>query len=120
MSFQSAWSPPVEAYRKMEELGFGISATYYESGCAFCGSYEEGCEDTYGIDGNSDWVKENIPSWIDDMYCISLSMSEWEEEQRVERIEEIEELLTKDCENKSDLMYELEQLKSEQEDYENA
>ena len=45
--FETAWSPPIEWYRKMEELGFELTAYYNEFGMAFCGSYENGCHDTY-------------------------------------------------------------------------
>lgn len=84
LSFSSAWSPPTEAYRKMEELGFGITAYYYEGGCAFCGYYNEGCDDCFSIDGNSEWVKENIPDYIDDAFAISENMAYWEAENKEE------------------------------------
>jgi len=32
LSFDSAWSPPLEFYGKMEELGFTVDAFYYEPG----------------------------------------------------------------------------------------
>jgi hypothetical protein len=47
--FDSAWSPPTEAYAKLEELGFSIRAYYHEGGCAFCGSWIDGQDDTYDI-----------------------------------------------------------------------
>ena len=31
-TFNSAWSPPIEAYNKLQELGFVIDAYYSESG----------------------------------------------------------------------------------------
>jgi hypothetical protein len=37
-------------------------------------------DDYYSIEGNSDWVKENIPQEIDQEFCISESMAEWESE----------------------------------------
>ena len=49
-SFDSAWSPPIEAFNRMVELGFEIEAHYYEPGMAFFGTYngsgEEVWEDT--------------------------------------------------------------------------
>jgi len=84
LSFYSAWSPPTEAYRKLEELGFSITAYYYEGGCAFCGYYNEGMDDCFSIDGNSKWVKENIPDYIDEAFCISENMAEWEAENKEE------------------------------------
>jgi hypothetical protein len=80
IGFDSAWSPPTEAYAKLCEMGFEISAMYYEGGCCFCGIWENGRDESYDIKGNSKWVKENIPSEIDEEFCISWNMAEWEEE----------------------------------------
>jgi hypothetical protein len=80
IGFDSAWSPPTEAYAKLCEMGFEISAMYYESGCCFCGIWEDGRDECYDIKGKSSWVKENIPSEIDEEFAISMNMAEWEEE----------------------------------------
>jgi hypothetical protein len=77
-SFDSAWSFPLGAYEKLSDMGFSIRAMYYEGGCAFCGIWEDGEEITYGIEGDSLWVKENIPQEIDKEFCISENMAEWE------------------------------------------
>ena len=81
-AFDSAWSPPVEAYRRLEELGFEIEAMYYEPGMAFCGSYTtEFGEDTYEIGGETaDTVRDAIGAELDDYFGISESMAEWEAE----------------------------------------
>jgi hypothetical protein len=84
LGFDSAWSPPIRAYQKMIEMGFSIRAYYYEGGCCYCGAWEDGIDEEYSIDGNSDWVKENIPKEIDDEFCISESMAEWESENEEE------------------------------------
>jgi len=80
LGFSSAWSPPIRAYQKMIEMGFSIRAYYYEGGCCYCGVWEDGIDEEYSIDGNSEWVSENIPKEIDDEFCISESMAEWESE----------------------------------------
>lgn len=80
LAFDTAWSPPIEFYEKMKEIGFVVRAYYYEPGMAFCGFFDDGEEDYYEIKGNSDWVTENIPSDIDEMFCISEGMAEFEEE----------------------------------------
>lgn len=46
LNFDTAWSPPLELYRKAESLGFEIEATYCEAGCDFVGFYREGEENT--------------------------------------------------------------------------
>ena len=46
--FDSAWSPPIEAYQKLTDLcGFTIEAQYYESGMAFCGTWTSDGDDIY-------------------------------------------------------------------------
>lgn len=47
--FSSAWSPPIEAYKILEELGFDVSAQYYESGMGFIGEYSKGVNRCYQI-----------------------------------------------------------------------
>jgi len=83
-SFQSAWSPPTGAYAKLVDMGFEVYALYYESGMGFCGCFDQGIDDCYSIDGNSESVKDSIPDYIDEAFCISESMAEWEEENREE------------------------------------
>ena len=84
LSFQSAWSPPIDAYAKLVDMGFEVYALYYESGMGFCGCFDQGIDDCYSIDGNSEWVVDCIPDYIDEAFCISESMAEWEEENREE------------------------------------
>ena len=79
--FDSAWSPPIGFYEKMEELGFAVDAYYYEPGMAFCGRFTKGINDDYEIAGNADWVDENIPDEINTVFAISENMSTWEEEE---------------------------------------
>lgn len=76
LTFESAWSPPIEAYRAMEALGFEIEAHYYEPGLAFFGSYMEGVEDTidYG-EMTAEEIRTEFPEH-DERWCIS----EWMEE----------------------------------------
>ena len=84
-SFDSPWGPPIQAYEKLEELGFIIRASYYEPGMQFCGYYEEGYDDYYDLGGmDSAEVAETIPSHIDEMFCISEQMQEWELENEEE------------------------------------
>jgi hypothetical protein len=79
--FQSAWSPPTEAYRKLEDLGFSINAFYYEPGVMFAGQYYDGEDDCYDLSSmDSEQVKEELPEEIDEEFNISEQMKEWEEE----------------------------------------
>ncbi len=80
-SFESAWSPPVTAYERLLELGFEIEAFYYEPGMGFVGKWEDGCDECYEYHGqDSTTVRDYIGAELDDYFCISESMAEWEEE----------------------------------------
>lgn len=80
-SFDSAWSPPIAFYNHLQDLGFHVDAFYYEPGMSFCGRYLDGDDDCYEISGNAEWVQENIPEDIDQMFGIAESMMEWEPEE---------------------------------------
>lgn len=58
-AFDSAWSPPIAAYAALEELGFTVTAYYYEPGMGFCGKYELGEDTEYKTD-DFDAIPEDI------------------------------------------------------------
>ena len=81
-SFDSAWAPPIEAYRMLEDLGFEIKAYYFEGGMMFAGIYEDGDDDYYEIGGmNSEQINAELPKELDEMFGISDSMEEYESEE---------------------------------------
>lgn len=81
LTFDSAWSPPCDAYAKLLDLGFSIRAYYYEPGMAFAGVWDNGDDDFYEYGGmKSEQVAEEFPAVLDEMFCISESMAEWEAE----------------------------------------
>ena len=80
LNFDSAWAPPVAAYEQLKDMGFYIEAMYYEPGMAFVGSWTDGFDTPYAIEGNSEWVRENIPEYLDEAFAISENMEQWEEE----------------------------------------
>ena len=83
--FDSAWAPPISAYEKLEDLGFKVNATYYEGGCAFCGTYEDGYNDHYDLgDMSAEEVANTIPKELDESFGISEVMLEYEAEQQDE------------------------------------
>ena len=48
MVFDTAWSPPMEIYYALEEMGFEVEATYVEQGVGYIGYYSNGedhCEE---------------------------------------------------------------------------
>jgi len=85
-SFDSAWSPPTEAYSKLiSALDFEVDAMYYEPGIAFCGHYDNGDDNYYELDGmTAEEVRNDIPLELDEYFGISDNMEEWEEENQGE------------------------------------
>ena len=83
-SFDSAWSPPVNAYEKLEKLGFRVEAQFYEGGMAFAGTYSDGNCDELNLEGmTADEIEQDYPD-LDECFGISESMREYEEENQEE------------------------------------
>ena len=62
-------------------MGFSVRAYYSEPGMGFAGVYEDGFDDYYEFSGMSaDEVEEMLPEALNEMYGITESMREWEEE----------------------------------------
>jgi hypothetical protein len=81
LGFESAWAPPCAAYEKLTEQGFRIRAMYFEPGMAFAGIWEDGIDDFYEYGGlDSKGIAEQLPVELDEAFCISESVAEWEEE----------------------------------------
>ena len=83
-TFDSAWSPPIGAYERLEELGFGVNAMYFEGGMAYAGAYGDGNDEEINLEGMSaDDVENHYPE-IDEAFGISESMREYEAENEEE------------------------------------
>jgi hypothetical protein len=81
MSFDSAWAPPCNAMEKFVDLGFSVRLYYYEPGMCFAGIWEDGNDDFYDLSGyDSTQAAEDLPEALDEMFCISETMAEYEEE----------------------------------------
>ena len=81
LSFDSAWSPPLAAMAEFQRQGFEVKLYYYESGMCFAGIFDAEGDDYYELgDMSSDEVAANIPTELDEMFCISENMAEYEEE----------------------------------------
>lgn len=84
-SFDTAWSPPIQAYEKLVELGFEVSALYYEPGMNFCGGFEtEFGDNYYDIPGTVDAVYDQIPSEIEQAFNIAENVGGYEDEENEE------------------------------------
>jgi hypothetical protein len=83
-SFDSAWSPPVNAYYKLEELGFTVNAMYYEGGMCYAGQFTDGCDQEISIEGlSADDIERDHPE-LDECFGISESIREYEAENEEE------------------------------------
>ena len=79
--FDSAWSPPIQAYEKLTELGFTVGAMYYEGGMSYAGVWEDGNDDYYDLGGmKSHDVADTLPVELDEAFGISECMAEYEAE----------------------------------------
>jgi hypothetical protein len=88
MAFDSAWAPPTAAMDKMMDLGFSVRLYYYEPGMCFAGIYDENGDDYYDLSNmDSNAVAEELPTVLDEMFCISECMAEYEEENKEEEEE---------------------------------
>ena len=89
--FDSAWAPPVNAYVKLEELGFKVNAMYYESGMCYAGAYGDGNDEEINLEGMSaDDIENHYPE-LDEAFGISESIREYlsqEEEELTQWIRE--------------------------------
>jgi hypothetical protein len=82
--FDSAWAPPVYAYDKLVELGFGVNAMYHEPGMGYAGIYDEHGDQEISLDGlSADEVEQNYPE-LDEAFGISESIREYEAENEEE------------------------------------
>jgi hypothetical protein len=80
--FDSAWAPPTGVYEALMDQGYSVRAYYYEPGMAFCGIYDENGDDCYDIGSmTSETVKDAIPEALDEMFGISETIAEYEEEE---------------------------------------
>lgn len=81
LTFDSAWSPPLAAYEKLMDLGFRIRAMYHECGMCFAGIWDNGDDDYYEYsDMNSEEVADTLPTELDEAFCISEQMADYEAE----------------------------------------
>lgn len=80
--FDSAWSPPIGVYQELQEQGYYVQAQYYEPGMAFVGEWNDGDDIYYDIGGlKSHNVRDEIGEFLDELYGISESMAEYEDEE---------------------------------------
>lgn len=82
--FDSAWSPPINAYEKLMAMGFGVEAMYHEGGMCYAGVWSEGVDDYVDLSElGADDIERDYPE-LDECFGISESMREYEAENEEE------------------------------------
>jgi hypothetical protein len=82
--FDSAWSPPIEFYQKLLDLGWKVDAYYYEPGMGFCGHFTEYGDDYYEIPATVEEIEAVIPEDIEQCWNLIEHAEMWEEENGAE------------------------------------
>lgn len=90
--FDSAWSPPIDAYNTFcEDMdGVFLEAYYQESGMCFVGYWSsEGGDDYYEYsDCDSETIRDVVPEYLVDFYALDEQLSDWEDQEDEMLIEE--------------------------------
>lgn len=59
----TAWSPPIEFYNHLVELGYHVHASYFEPGMTFCGIYNDGYDNYVEYSDDKDSIPVGV--WND-------------------------------------------------------
>lgn len=71
ISVNTAWSPPVDFYNHLTDLGYNVHASYFEPGMAFCGIYHDGYDNYVEYNGEKDmipvaiWNEYGLEEWFE-------------------------------------------------------
>ena len=89
--FDSAWSPPIDAYNTFcEDMdGVYLEAYYEEGGMCFVGYWDsEGADDHYEYDDfTSDNIKDNVPAYLVEHFALDERLDEYEQMEAEEEME---------------------------------
>jgi len=97
VAFDTAWSPPIAFYEHLVELGFTVTAYYYEPGMGFCGIYDELGDAYYEIgDLSGDEVQESIPEELNEMFGISQEKWDYDAENQEIEFEDADDEMTEE------------------------
>jgi hypothetical protein len=76
--FDSAWGPPIEAMRKLTELGFDVVLYYYESGVGFVGKYSSDDDDeSYNVDFSDENWADNVDEELIEEFDLKTEYENW-------------------------------------------
>ncbi len=84
LSFYSAWGPPIAAFKNwvLQSDDRSYNLRYIEWGMAFCGEDDsDGFSENYSIPLTEAEVAEQIPIELDEEFCITETVAQWEGEE---------------------------------------
>jgi hypothetical protein len=82
LSFDTAWSPPIAAYRNAQEIhDIKISASYYEPGMCFVGLFDLDEDSCYEVDFTDENWSDNIPTDLISEWALDDDYENWKEYQ---------------------------------------
>lgn len=86
INFDTAWSPPIEFYNKLTELGYQVEAFYYEESMDFAGQYVDGDHHHFGglTEMTASELEDTLPTKLDEIYGISAYARDLENEESEE------------------------------------
>jgi hypothetical protein len=83
LGFDTAWSPPIAFYKKMEDLGFTVFASYREDGMGYIGEYANGEDECYDYDFADDEWRNHLPDHL--AMALESEYEFWKEYQEEEK-----------------------------------
>ena len=82
LSFETAWSPPIAAYRNAQEIhDIKISASYYEPGMCFVGLFDLDEDSCYEVDFTDQNWSDIIPTDLISEWSLDDEYENWKEYQ---------------------------------------
>lgn len=119
VSFQTAWSPPLEYYNKLIENEYveSVEAYYAEPGMAFCWSWVDwdSLQDEWPSGFYSNWLWESIFSETQELPVSYVKCESWDEPPKtyLKHLDDLEELvkLPEYSDRKAELKKEIRELK---------
>lgn len=88
LNFDSAWGPPTTAYEEAEKrLGVSITASFYEPGMCFIGSYDDLEEEVYNFDFEDEEWRDTVPQDLIDDWGLEDEYENWKDFQDDEELD---------------------------------
>jgi hypothetical protein len=89
--FDSAWTPPLAAYERLERVhGFRVTAYFSEPSMQVCGARERGVTRHFDVSGaaSADELAALLPPDMDRLLGVSAQRRQWDAEREAEEAEE--------------------------------